>query len=139
MSSDLFLNQKDKHSSGATQRAITNKGLDNIIISVPCYSEQEKIVNQLDSLSVIIEERKKELVLLDDLIKARFVELFGDVIRNERGWEVKQFSEMTTSRLGKMLDAKQQTGTCTYPYLANFNVQWFRFKIDNLNTMDFDD
>lgn len=139
VNSDFFLKQKDKHSSGATQMAITNKGLDNIIVSVPCYSEQEKIVRQLDSVSLIIEERKKELGLLDNLIKARFLELFGDVIRNDNDWDVKQFSEMTTSRLGKMLDAKQQTGTCTYPYLANFNVQWFGFKLDNLNTMDFDD
>ena len=38
-----------------------------------------------------------------------------------------------------MLDTKHQTGTCQYPYLANFNVQWFRFELNNLNEMDFDE
>ena len=84
--SELFLTQKDKHSSGATQRAITNKGLENIIISVPDYSKQEIVVSQLDSVSSIIEKRRREIELLDDLIKARFVEMFGDPIYNEKGW-----------------------------------------------------
>ena len=38
-----------------------------------------------------------------------------------------------------MLDAKQQTGKYSYPYLANFNVQWFNFNVDNLNQMDFNE
>jgi type I restriction enzyme S subunit len=38
-----------------------------------------------------------------------------------------------------MLDAKQQTGTFSFPYLANFNVQWFRFDLSNLNQMDFNE
>ena len=38
-----------------------------------------------------------------------------------------------------MLDAKQQTGRCSYPYLTNFNVQWFRFNLEHLNQMDFDE
>ena len=49
------------------------------------------------------------------------------------------FEDVAASRLGKMLDAKQQTGKYSYPYLANFNVQWFRFNIENLNQMDFDE
>jgi type I restriction enzyme S subunit len=63
--------------------------------------------------------------------------MFGDIIHNTKQWDTYIFSEVTTSRLGKMLDAKQQTGKNTLPYLANFNVQWFKFELDNLNTMDF--
>ena len=63
--------------------------------------------------------------------------MFGDVVRNDKNWSLMRFSEITTSRLGKMLDAKQQTGEHQYPYLANFNVQWFRFELNNLNQMDF--
>lgn len=91
--SELFLKQKDKHSSGATQRAITNKGLENINISIPKLSEQGRIVSQLDSVASIIEKRKKELELLDDLIKARFVEMFGDLKSNNRGWRIVGFKE----------------------------------------------
>lgn len=65
--------------------------------------------------------------------------MFGDVIHNSKKWQVCLFAEITSSRLGKMLDAKQQTGRNSYPYLANFNVQWFRFNLENLNKMDFDE
>ena len=101
--------------------------------------EQKQIVDELNRIIKIKKQRQKELVLLDDLIKARFVEMFGDVIHNDRKWECQQFSDITISRLGKMLDTKHQTGTCKYPYLANFNVQWFRFELGNLNEMDFNE
>ena len=65
--------------------------------------------------------------------------MFGDVIHNDRQWPQRLFSEVASSRLGKMLDAKQQTGKHSYPYLANFNVQWFQFALDTLNQMDFDE
>lgn len=100
---------------------------------------QELTVFILDKITDLIDKRKKQLEKLDELVKARFVELFGNVIRNDKGWEQYTFSDIATSRLGKMLDAKQQTGKYAYPYLANFNVQWFRFEIENLNKMDFNE
>lgn len=65
--------------------------------------------------------------------------MFGDVITNSKSWKQYIFSEIATSRLGKMLDAKQQTGESSFPYLANFNVQWFRLDLTSLNQMDFDE
>lgn len=138
LSSTAFLEQKDRNCSGATQKAITNAGLDNIIISLPKVDEQDVITHQLNKIVAIIHMRQKEIQKLDDLIKSRFVEVFGDVIRNSKGWRMCTFSEIASSRLGKMLDTKQQTGENNYPYLANFNVQWFRFNLENLNQMDFD-
>lgn len=70
---------------------------------------------------------------------SRFVELFGDVVQNSKRWKVYTLKDIAMSRLGKMLDAKQQTGENSYPYLANFNVQWFRFNFERLNKMDFDE
>ena len=101
--------------------------------------EQSKIVKVLKRVENNIELCKKRAEYLDTLVKSRFIELFGDVIYNDKKWECKRFSDITTSRLGKMLDTKHQTGTCQYPYLANFNVQWFRFELNNLNEMDFDE
>lgn len=115
------------------------KWLKNIQINYPAVEKQAEIVAILDKVSSVIRKREDELSVLDDLIKARFVEMFGDVIHNDRKWECQQFSDITTSRLGKMLDTKHQTGTCKYPYLANFNVQWFRFELGNLNEMDFNE
>ena len=49
--------------------------------------EQISVCDKLDKLYVIINEMKQQLRLLDDLIKARFVELFGNPVLNEKGWE----------------------------------------------------
>ena len=125
-----------------TNKAVLGKTLNKATLSqvqikVHSFSEQKKIVKTLDKVSSIIDSRRRELQALDDLIKARFVEMFGDIIHNDRGWNTFYFSDVTTSRLGKMLDSKQQTGKQSFPYLANYNVQWFRFEISNLNQMDF--
>jgi len=65
--------------------------------------------------------------------------MFGDTATNPMGWEVKRLDQIADTRLGKMVDAKKQTGENRYPYLANFNVQWFRLDLDKLNEMDFDE
>lgn len=125
--------------SGTTIPQITIEGLKKVEVLIPPKEKQQEIVDVFARIERSIEGRKKELQILDDLIKAKFIELFGDVIHNDKGWERWQFSDITTSRLGKMLDAKQQTGNCVFPYLANFNVQWFRIETDNLNEMDFNE
>ena len=101
--------------------------------------KQGKIVNLLEKVNFVISARQQQLAKLDELVKARFVEMFGDVIHNDKKWKEYRFSDITSSRLGKMLDAKQQTGKHSFPYLANANVQWFRFETDNLNRMDFNE
>ncbi len=124
---------------GATMKHIIKRDFDETLIPYPSEGVQKEIASNLDRVSGVIESQEKELRLLDELIKARFVEMFGDVIRNDKGWPQHVFEDITESRLGKMLDAKKQTGKCAYPYLANFNVQWFEFNTDSLNKMDFDE
>lgn len=125
--------------TGSTFKAINKKTLSETEIPLPPIDEQRKIAAILDKVSDLIAKRHQQLDKLDEMVKARFVEMFGDVIQNTKLWPQYIFSDITTSRLGKMLDAKQQTGMCQYPYLANFNVQWFRFELDNLNEMDFNE
>ena len=124
--------------SGSAQPQITRQGLEKVVVSIRTLEEQKIIVSVLGRVRTLIEKRKAQLAALDELVKARFVEMFGDVIQNNMGWSKHVFSEIASSRLGKMLDAKQQKGNCKFPYLANFNVQWFRFELKNLNEMDFD-
>ena len=126
-----------KYFSGATIPHIYFKDYQKETLPLPSLDEQQRISATLDKVTDLIAKRRQQLDKLDELVKARFVEMFGDVIQNTRHWPQLLFSEITTSRLGKMLDAKQQTGMCQYPYLANFNVQWFRFELKNLNQMDF--
>lgn len=126
-----------KYYTGATIPHIYFK--DYCMEQLPAHNsaEQEDIVRHLATLEKLIALRNEQLAKLDELLKARFVEMFGDVVHNTKHWPVHRFSDITTSRLGKMLDSKCQTGENSYPYLANFNVQWFRFNMENLNRMDF--
>ena len=128
-----------KYYSGATIPHIYFK--DYCMEELPIYSteEQNHIASVLNQVSNLIVLRKHQLSKLDELVKSRFIEMFGDVITNTREWKQYIFSEIATSRLGKMLDAKQQIGNNSFPYLANFNVQWFRFDLTSLNKMDFDE
>ena len=123
----------------AAYPSISLADIGNLEIDTRDEQTREHIILTLRSVEEIIAIRKQELSVLDDLIKARFVAMFGDIIRNNKGWPQYVFSDIATSRLGKMLDAKQQTGKYKYPYLANFNVQWFRFELENLNEMDFNE
>ena len=65
-------------------------------LNLPClnYENQRKIVKILVSIvSDVIEKKKQELEQLETFVKSRFVELFGDPIKNPKGWEVVKLSE----------------------------------------------
>lgn len=64
--------------TGTTRKRISRKNLGNVELKVPTKEEQKTVVERLDCLVKVIDSRTKELQLLDDLIKARFVEMFGN-------------------------------------------------------------
>lgn len=137
--SDSFVTWAVSKTAGAKMPRLGTKDLMNAEIPVPTIEQQKKIAEKFKKLEQLISLRKQQLAKLDELVKARFVEMFGNIIRNDKSWPIHNFSDIASSRLGKMLDAKQQTGKYSYPYLANFNVQWFNFNVDNLNQMDFNE
>ena len=65
-------------------------------VPIPEKSEQKRIVFILDKVSNLISLRKQQLAKLDELVKARFVELFGDPIDNPKGLPVKTLKELST-------------------------------------------
>ncbi len=73
--------------SGSAQPQITRQGLNKVDISICSHEEQLEIIDNLKKVEAIIKLREEELCELDDLIKARFVEMFGDPISNPLGWE----------------------------------------------------
>ena len=101
LTSKTFLNQKDKYCSGATQKAITNSGLQKIFIILPPIDQQISIAKQLDLISNIIKTKESELQKLDDLVKAKFVEMFGDPLSNPNGLPTKKLSELGSLDRGR--------------------------------------
>ena len=75
------LEEMESKTHGATMKHITKKDFDNTVIPFPTIVEQERISNTLNKLHTIIDSKKFQLEKLDNLIKARFVEMFGGIDR----------------------------------------------------------
>ena len=108
-------------------------------ISLPPLADQQRIAGILDAADSLRAKRREALAQLDTLLQSAFLDMFGDPVTNPMGWELVKFETIGTSRLGKMLDNAKQVGDCQRPYLANFNVQWGRFALNELREMDFDE
>ena len=83
----------ENRAKGVAQKGIYLKEVSDIDIYIPDISNQEIIINKLDKVNAIIKLRQEELLALDDLIKARFVEMFGDPSTNPRGWDETTISD----------------------------------------------
>ncbi len=79
-----------------TVKHLSAKELNKIIVHIPPMEEQKRIADSIKKTEEIIGIRKKQLQLLDDLIKARFVEMFGDPVKNEKMWSVDLLKNVTT-------------------------------------------
>lgn len=96
-SSEQFLSQKDQNSSGATQKAITNVGLKKIAINVPNLNEQRELATKLDRMEDMMAKRHEQMVYLDQLVKSRFIELFGDPASNPKEWDTGRLGDYMTT------------------------------------------
>ena len=119
----FLLRQTDRilqEAAGCAQPNISPKQIAEYIVPDISKDEMQKIYTVLDKLKKIIDCRKTELVELDDLIKARFVELFGDPIKNPKGWEVVTIGDIVTEvRYGT---SKPAVEGGKYPYLRMNNL-----------------
>ena len=94
--------------------------LEKYEIEVPSLVEQEEIEKKLTLTQKIIEKRRQELSYLDEIIKARFVEMFGDPVKNPKGWEVVTIGDIVTEvRYGT---SKPAVEGGKYPYLRMNNL-----------------
>lgn len=75
-------------------KTLNKASLSQMTVNIHGYSEQLKIIKALDATSSIIAARKQQLTELDNLIKARFIELFGDPVTNPMDWPTKPLLEM---------------------------------------------
>ncbi|MZL60635.1 hypothetical protein GT694_00925 [Blautia massiliensis] len=96
LKSPYFQNAILNVGSRAAQAGFNKEDLSKLEIKCPALIDQGEIVSVLEKVESVIQKRKQELQLLDNLIKARFVEMFGDAVDNPMGWEKKQLQEIVT-------------------------------------------
>ena len=94
---EYFQRQKNKLCTGAIQLAITNSGIEKLIIPVPELAAQIYIANILSKVENLIAKRKESITLLDEFLKSTFLDMFGDPVLNKKGWE-----KVPLSKLGSL-------------------------------------
>ena len=136
------LDEMGRKTHGATMKHIVKKDFDATQIPYPSLEEQSEIATNLDKVSNVIENRKQELQLLDNLIKARFVEMFGDPQINPFGWVVVNISEVVGGKVSNGFFAKRDDyvddGNVSILGVANI-VNRMYSKVDELPKTDADD
>lgn len=120
-----YIAEKNK---GGTQKFLSLGDIRNILIPEITIDEQNEIVKKLDFVYSIIESRKNEISMLDELIKARFVELFGDPDLNPMGWKESLLSEKLDVLGGYAFKSDEFDEESGIPVLriGNINAGYFR-------------
>ena len=108
--------------------SLTKANLLQIEIRVPDMDIQQNIVNVLDKICYLIDVRRKELYSLDQLVKSRFIELFGDPDVNSKGWNECALSEKLNVVGGYAFKSDQFDEERGIPVLriGNINAGFFR-------------
>lgn len=127
--------------TGSTFKAISKEALSETILPIYPLEQQQQIVSVLDKISLLIDKRKKQLKKLDELVKSRFVEMFGDPVENDKGWQHQAIDkvapssawagdnservwllnlDMVEAQTGRIIDClyieKEQVGTSTHGF-----------------------
>lgn len=94
------LKEIEQRTAFVTVKHLSAKELNKLELDVPELTKQDKIADTLSRLERVIEARKEELEELDELIKARFVEMFGDPVSNPYGYDKVALSDLADIKIG---------------------------------------
>lgn len=123
--------------NGATRQKLTQSDMRKMEIPLRTMVEQKKIVCRLNKLTELISLRKQQLAKLDELVKARFVEMFGDPVNNPMNYP--------KSQLGKVCDVRDGTHDSPeyydvgYPLVTSKNVTGGKIDLSECNLISEDD
>ena len=86
--------------TGTALKRIILKGIRKIEVDLPDIGEQERRAQRLSKVDYLCQLRKQQLAKLDELVKARFVEMFGDPVSNPLHWKKVKLSELADIKIG---------------------------------------
>ncbi|OUQ79796.1 restriction endonuclease subunit S [Flavonifractor sp. An100] len=113
---------------GATFKEISKSIVENIEIPLPPLDEQRRIAAMLDKVSGLIAKRREQLDKLDELVKARFVEMFGDPIKNEKGFPTITGQDFFKLSNGKFVPENKRFDNGVPAYGGN-GISWYTDEI----------
>lgn len=109
LNSDRFENMCIENSNGIAQKNLSTVFLKDVLIPVPPPETQKKIVEVLDKAQGLIDARKEQLRLMDELIQSMFYERFGDSEVNTLNWPIHSLAELCTIGSSKRIYKIEQT------------------------------
>lgn len=118
--------------TGSTFKAISKSVLSETEIPLPSIEEQRKIAAVLDKVSDLIAKRRQQLEKLDLLVKARFVEMFGDPVTNPRGWKKQTLKDICTKLNDGTHFSPENFETGEYKYITAKNIKENGFDFSNI-------
>ncbi len=110
----------ESKTSFVTVKHLSAKELNSLKLNLPCIEVQQRISKQLSTIELMILKNKKVLELLDELVKARFVEMFGNLKTNSRGWDVVGFKECANIDTNMIHDFR---GYEDYPHIGIDSIE----------------
>lgn len=114
------LKDLENKTSFVTVKHLTAKELNRLELNVPSVAIQNQRENTLSALEKIMHFRSKQLKSLDDLIKARFIEMFGDLRTNNKNWQVVSFNECASIDTNMIRDFEGYEG---YPHIGIDSIE----------------
>ncbi len=133
-----ILDDMRKQVHGATMQHITKGKFDNLQIPLPPLATQKRIAEILDAADALRRKDQELLKKYDELAQAIFIDMFGDPVKNEKGWETKPLKNVTT-KIGS--GATPTGGKTAYKsegisLIRSMNVYDFSFKLKDLAFID---
>jgi type I restriction enzyme, S subunit len=86
---------------GSTMKHITKKYFDDIVLPMPSLTVQEQIASVLDKAQELIDKRKEQIEALDELVKSKFMEMFGNPLTNSKGFSKIKIKEVIDTSILK--------------------------------------
>ena len=108
--------------SGTSIPQLTVPMLKKYKFQLPEMSHQKAIAVKFEKLDQLISLRKQQLAKLDELVKARFVEMFGDPVRNEKGWNTYALAEMCDGIGDGLHGTPEYDENGEYPFINGNNL-----------------
>ena len=124
--------QIEQSTFGATRQRVSRKNLEQIKIPLPSLPEQQKIAAHLDSIQSAIDNKKQQLQQLDELVKSKFVEMFGENPVESGKWKVEKLSSICKVQTGG-------TPSRMHPEYFEGNIPWITTANLGVNELNYDD
>lgn len=121
--------------NGATRQKLTQAEMRKMEIPLPPLDEQRRIAAVLDKVTGLIAKRRQQLEMLDELVKARFVEMFGDFKTNTMRWPIVGFNEIAIIDGHMTTDYKKYAN---YPHIGIDSIEKETGRLNGYRTVSED-